>query len=46
VIKTTIRKYMPYEKIKIKIRIKILAKHPNNRHKHTLKYYKARHDNG
>jgi hypothetical protein len=39
-------KYMPYEKIKRITRVEILAKYPNNRHKDTLKYYKAGHDNG
>jgi hypothetical protein len=36
VIKTTFRKYMPYEKIKRITRIEILTKHPNSRHKDTL----------
>jgi len=37
---------MPCGKIKRIRRIEILAKHPNNRQKDSLKYYKAGHDNG
>jgi hypothetical protein len=37
---------MPYEKVKRIARIEILAKHPNNRQKGSLKYYKAGQDNG
>ena len=37
---------MLYEKVKRTAKIEILAKHPNNRQKESLKYYKAGHDNG
>jgi hypothetical protein len=37
---------MPYEKIKGITRVEILAKHPNDSQKDSLKHYKAGHDNG
>jgi hypothetical protein len=37
---------MLYEKVKRTAKIEILAKHPNNRQKDSLIYYKAGHDNG
>jgi hypothetical protein len=37
---------MTYEKIKRMIRIEISSNFPNNRHKDTLKYYKAGHNYG
>jgi hypothetical protein len=37
---------MPCGKIKRIARIEILAKHPNNKQKYSLKYYKAGLDNG